>query len=108
MLFVNIIVLVGYLLIFLSINSCDQVVDPSRDWIILVHTLDNDVLSIARKNIPDINKSEEAKLLAKEFCSTIVQILEQSPHYRVLISMLLPKFDSGSKVNIKYLFQSTY
>lgn len=69
-------------------------VDPSRDWLVLIHGLGNDARNIALKQKSDQAKAKEADEVANTFCDSIEHdILPVSDHLRVLISLLLPRFD---------------
>ena len=72
--------------------------NPSRDWLVLVHGLGNDARNIARKRKSDSEKTAEADDLANEFCDIIENIiLGAAQHICVLVSMLLPRVDFQEK-----------
>merc|ERR1711888_82202 len=72
--------------------------NPSRDWLVLVHGLGNDARNIARKRKSDSEKTAEADDLANEFCDIIEnRILGAAQHICVLVSMLLPRVDFQEK-----------
>ena len=69
-------------------------IDPSRDWLVLIHGLGNDARNIALKLKSDQAKAKEADEVANTYCDLIERdLLGASPHIRVLISLLLPRFD---------------
>lgn len=73
-------------------------VDPSRDWLVLIHGLGNDARNIALKQKSEQAKAKEADEIANTFCDSIEHdILTASAHIRVLISLLLPRFDFEEK-----------
>jgi hypothetical protein len=69
-------------------------VDPSRDRLVLIHCLGNDARNIALKQKPNRVKANEATEVANSFCDSIERdVLAVSPDIRVLISLLLPRFN---------------
>ena len=75
-----------------------KLLDPTRDWLVLVHCLGNDARNIALKRKSDAEKASEADELANEFCDIIEQqILGAAAHISVLVSMLLPRCDFQEK-----------
>ena len=75
-----------------------KLLDPTRDWLVLVHCLGNDARNIALKGKSDAEKASEADELANEFCDIIEQqILGAADHISVLVSMLLPRCDFQEK-----------
>ena len=72
--------------------------DPTRDWLVLVHCLGNDARNIALKRKTDSEKASEADEFANQFCDIIEQrILGSAEHICVLVSMLLPRCDFQEK-----------
>jgi len=72
--------------------------NPSRDWLVLVHGLGNDARSIALTKKSDAEKASEADDVANEFCDIIEnKILGSAQHICVLVSMLLPRVDLQEK-----------
>eukprot|EP00090_Calanus_glacialis_P045897 TRINITY_DN8771_c0_g1_i1.p1 TRINITY_DN8771_c0_g1~~TRINITY_DN8771_c0_g1_i1.p1 ORF type:complete len:1155 (-),score=284.07 TRINITY_DN8771_c0_g1_i1:295-3714(-) len=72
--------------------------NPSRDWLVLVHGLGNDARNIALTRKSDAEKASEADDIANEFCDIIEnRILGSAQHICVLVSMLLPRVDFQEK-----------
>ena len=72
--------------------------NPSRDWLVLVHGLGNDARNIAMTRKSDAEKASEADDIANEFCDIIEnRILGAAQHICVLVSMLLPRVDFQEK-----------
>eukprot|EP00092_Neocalanus_flemingeri_P014343 GFUD01015471.1.p1 GENE.GFUD01015471.1~~GFUD01015471.1.p1 ORF type:complete len:1084 (+),score=275.69 GFUD01015471.1:206-3457(+) len=72
--------------------------NPSRDWLVLVHGLGNDARNIAMTRKSDSEKASEADDIANEFCDIIEnRILGAAQHICVLVSMLLPRIDFQEK-----------
>lgn len=68
--------------------------NPSRDWLVLVHGLGNDARNIAMTRKSDAEKASEADDVANEFCDIIeTKILGSAQHICVFVSMLLPRVD---------------
>jgi len=72
--------------------------NPSRDWLVLLHGLGNDARNIAVKRMSDSDKATEADELANRYCDIIEgKILGAASHICVFVSMLLPRFDFQEK-----------
>ena len=69
-------------------------VNPSRDWLVLVNGLGNDARIIAMTNKSDVDKANDADNVANDLCDIIEnKILGLAGHICVLVSMLLPRID---------------
>ena len=81
---------------FKSLQAClhDKIHTTGMDWLVLIHTLSFDARNIALEPLPELEKKRVVGLLALNFCDLIDrQILQFSPHFKVLISLLLPRYD---------------
>jgi len=68
--------------------------NPSRDWLVIVHGLGDDARTIALTRKSDAEKASEADDVANEFCDIIEnKILGSAQHICVFVSMLLPRVD---------------
>ena len=71
-----------------------KLLNPNRDWLVLLHGLGPDARVIAETKKTDIDKANDADDVANVFCDIIEnQILQSSSHIYVLVSMLLPRID---------------
>ena len=71
-----------------------SLLNPSRDWLVLVNGLGNDARIIAMTNKSDVDKANDADNVANDFCDVIEnKILGVASHICVLVSMLLPRID---------------
>ena len=76
-------------------------VDPALDRIVLIHGLGNDARNIAlRTNKTDLEKGQESDNTAHEFADTVLNLVKRIPYLTVLISTLLPRFDSEEQLNM--------
>lgn len=72
--------------------------NPSHDWLVLIHGLGNDARSIALKHKSDQDKALDADNTANEFCDLVEKhVLGAAPHICVLVSMLLPRSDFSER-----------
>ena len=68
--------------------------NPSRDWLVLLHGLGPDARAIADTKKTDVDKANDADNLANMFCDIIEnKLLTSASHIYVLVSMLLPRID---------------
>ena len=68
--------------------------NPSRDWLVLLHGLGSDARAIADTKKSDVDKANDADDVANMFCDIIEnKILTSAAHIYVLVSMLLPRID---------------
>ena len=77
-----------------SFKDKSKLLNPNRDWLVLLHGLGPDARVIAETKKTDIDKANDADDVANVFCDIIEnQILHSSSHIYVLVSMLLPRID---------------
>jgi hypothetical protein len=76
-------------------------VDPEKDRMVLIHGLGNDARNIALKtHKSDVDKGAESDGLANEFADVVIDLIERIPYIKILISTLLPRFDSEEQLNM--------
>ena len=75
--------------------------NPSRDWFVLLHGLGPDARDIAETKKSDVEKANDADRVANNFCDIIEnKILTSAGHIYVLVSMLLPRIDLQEAVGM--------
>ena len=68
--------------------------DPNRDWLVLINGLGPDARAIAETKKTDVEKANDADDIANIFCDIIEsKILTSASHIYVLVQMLLPRID---------------
>merc|ERR1719189_1812915 len=68
--------------------------NSSRDWLVLIHSLGPDARSIAETKKTDVEKANDADDIANIFCDIIEnKILTSASHIYVMVQMLLPRID---------------
>lgn len=76
-------------------------VDPELDRIVLIHGLGNDARNLAlRTNLSDVDKGAESDGVANQFADIVLDLIARIPYIKVLISTLLPRFDSEELNNM--------
>merc|ERR1719319_347618 len=76
-------------------------INPSQDWLVLIHGLGDDARSIALKHKSDQVKVQDADNIANKFCDIVEQsVLGAGPHIRVLVSLLLPRSDFSERAGM--------
>ena len=71
-----------------------SLLNPSRDWLVLIHGLGPDARAIAETKKTDVEKANDADDIANIFCDIIEsKILTSASHIYVLVQMLLPRID---------------
>ena len=71
-----------------------SLLNPSRDWLVLIHGLGPDARAIAETKKTDVEKANDADDIANIFCDIIeTKILTSASHIYVLVQMLLPRID---------------
>jgi hypothetical protein len=75
-------------------------VNPDSDRVLVIHSPDEEALTLANGGAPDVDKGVESDRKADELCDVAEAALKQIPYLRVVMSTMLPRFDAEERVGM--------